>query len=166
MNFVAILMRDVEAAREARREIAGMTRKALVQLEDAVVAYTEDGEVKLDQTVNLTTAGALGGMWVGIVVAGTLGFMSGNPGLGLVGAAAGATGGALTGPFIDEGISDDMMKRTSESLEEGKAILFLLGGTDNPELVLEKLSSFEGEVIRSDLPDTLVQQINEALKQL
>ncbi|MEP3333187.1 DUF1269 domain-containing protein [Sedimentitalea sp.] len=166
MNFVAILMKDVEAARAARREVAGMTRKALVQLEDAVVAYTEDGNVKLDQTVNLTTAGTLGGLWVGVVVGGALGLLTGNPALGLAGALASTASGVAAGQFMDEGISDEMMKKTSRSLKEGQAILFLLGGSDNPQLVLDKLSHFEGEVIQSDLSDEVVHKVNEALKQL
>ncbi|WP_171238617.1 MULTISPECIES: DUF1269 domain-containing protein [unclassified Ruegeria] len=164
MNLVAILMKDVEAARSARGKIAGLTRMALVQLEDAVVVYTEDGEIKLDQTVNMTKFGALGGLWVGVVIGGAIGLMSGNPALLAASGVFGSLTGAVGGSVADRGIPDDFMKKTARSLEDGRAILFLLGGTENPEMVLEKLSAFEGEVLISDFSDDVVQQINDALK--
>ncbi len=67
---------------------------------------------------------------------------------------------------MDEGISDELMEKMAQSLLVGQAILFQTGGSDNLDLVLEKLSSFEGEVIKSDLPDEVVEKINEALKRL
>ncbi|MDJ0860291.1 MAG: DUF1269 domain-containing protein [Dinoroseobacter sp.] len=163
MNLVALMMDNVETARAARNEIANMSRDNLVRLEDAVVAYKDEyGEVKLDQAVNLTKAGALGGAWWGVLLGAIFGIATGAPYAALAGAAGGAAGGALGGHFSDVGVSDDMMKETAKALEDGKAILFILGRTGAPDKVLERLQPYGGEVVTSNLPAETDQKINEA----
>lgn len=168
MNLVAILMDNVTTAREARVEIANMASEHLVQLEDAVVVYKEDGDVKLDQAVNLSAAGAMGGAWWGVLIGALAGVLTGGTGTALAammgaGAAGGAAGGALGGWLSDAGISDEMMKKTADALEHNKAILFVMGRTGAPDKVLERLATFGGEVVTSNLSDDVDQKINEAL---
>jgi uncharacterized membrane protein len=164
MNLVALMMNDVETARAAHNEVANMSRDSLVRLEDAVVAYKDqNGDVKLDQAVNLTAAGAAGGAFWGVLLGAIFGIATGTPYAALAGAAGGAAGGALGGSFSDVGVSDDMMKETSAALEDGKAILFLLGRTGAPDKVLERLQPFGGTVVTSNLPEETDQRINAAL---
>ena len=98
MNLVALMMNDVDTARAARNEIANMSRDNLVKLEDAVVVYKDaKGDVKLDQAVNLTTAGAVGGAWWGVFLGALLGLFTGTPYAALAGAAGGGFGAAVRG---------------------------------------------------------------------
>src|SRR5262245_61876860 len=92
----------------------------LIQIGDAVIATkTESGHVKLNQMVNMTAAGAATGSMWGMLI----GLLFLNPILGVVaGAASGALGGALT----DVGINDAFMKKLAETIEPGKAALFVL----------------------------------------
>ena len=164
MNLVALLMKDVETARNARNEVASMSRDNLVRLEDAVVAYKDQyGDVKLDQAVNLTAAGAMGGAWWGVLLGAIFGILTGTPYAALAGAAGGAAGGALGGAMSDIGVSNEMMKETAQALDEGKAILFLLGRTGAPDKVLERLQPFGGKVVTSSLPADMDEKINAAL---
>ena len=163
MNLVAILMDDLETARNARVEFANMASEHLVQLEDAVVVYKQDGDVKLDQAVNLTAAGAMGGAWWGVLIGAIAGIVTGGAGLALAGMAGGAAGGALGGWLSDAGISDEMMKKTADALEHDKAILFVMGRTGAPDKVLERLVPFGGEVVTSNLSDDMDKKINDAL---
>ena len=163
MNLVAILMDDLETARNARVEVANMASEHLVQLEDAVVVYKQDGDVKLDQAVNLTAAGAMGGAWWGVLIGAMAGILTGGAGLAIAGMAGGAAGGALGGWLSDAGISDEMMKKTADALEHDKAILFLMGRTGAPDKVLERLAPFGGEVVTSNLSDDMDKKINDAL---
>ena len=163
MDLVAILMEDVETAQNARLELAKMASEHLVRLEDAVVVYKQDGDVKLDQAINLTAAGVAGGAWWGVLIGAMAGILTGTVGLALAGMAAGAAGGALGGWLSDVGISDEMMKKTAEALDQDKAILFVMGRTSAPDKVLERLKPFGGEVVRSNLSDDVDQKINAAL---
>lgn len=163
MNLVALMMDDVETARAARNEIANMSRDNLVRLEDAVVAYKDaSGDVKLDQAVNLTAAGAAGGAWWGVLLGAIFGIFTGTPYAALAGAAGGAAGGALGGHFSDIGVSDQMMKETGQAIEDGKAILFILGRTGAPDKVIERLQPYGGTVVTSNLPAEVDEQINAA----
>lgn len=168
MDLVAILMDNVSTARAARVELADMASEHLVQLEDAVVVYRENGDIKLDQAVNLSAAGAMGGAWWGVLIGALAGVLTGGTGTALAtmmgaGAAGGAAGGALSGWMSDVGISDDMMKKTADALDHDKAILFVMGRTGAPDKVLERLSSFGGEIVTSNLSEDVDKQINEAL---
>lgn len=163
MNLVAIMMDNYYIANEARNELYKMSKEQLVQLEDAVVVHKLDGEVKLDQAVNLTAAGAMGGAWWGVLIGAIAGIATGGAGLALAGMAGGAAGGALGGWMSDAGISDEMMKKTSEALDHEKAILFIMGRTGAPDKVLERMKEFGGEVVTSNLSEEVDKKINDAL---
>ncbi len=168
MNLVAIMMDSYYLANRAREEVYAMAKEHMVQVEDAVVVYKQDGEVKLDQAVNLSAAGAMGGAWWGVLIGSLAGIFTAGTGTALAammgaGAAGGAAGGALSGWMSDAGISDDMMKETAAALDSDKAILFIAGRTGAPDKVLARLSEFGGKVVTSNLTAELDQKINEAL---
>lgn len=168
MNLVAIMMDSYYTANKAREEIYTMAQEQMVQLEDAVVVYKQDGEVKLDQAVNLTAAGAMGGAWWGMLAGAIVGAFSAPTAAAMAalmgaGAAGGAAGGGLGGWLSDAGISDEMMEKTSAALDNDKAILFVAGRTGAPDKVLERLSEFGGEVVTSNMTAEMDAQINAAL---
>lgn len=164
MNLIAILMKDAATAQAARQECYEMARDGLVTMEDAVVVYRDDkGEVKLDQSINLTAAGAMGGAWWGVLIGGILGIATGGAGLAIAGLVGGAAGGAFGGSMSDIGVSDELMKETGTALDDGQAILFLLGRTGAPDKVLPRLAAFGGKVVHSNLPEDVDARINAAL---
>ncbi len=165
MELVAIMMDNVETARAARSQCMVMARDGLIRLEDAVVAYRDMDGIQLDQSVNLTAAGALGGAWWGTLIGGMFGLALGQPAIALAGAAGGSAAGGATGWLSDGGISDEMMRESSEAIHGGKAILFLKVESGSPEKVIEKLSAFGGRVVMSSLTAELDRKINDALWQ-
>lgn len=164
MDLVAILLNDVETAREARTELALMEKEHLVSLEDAVVVYKNQvGDVLLDQAVNLTGERAAHGAFWGTFLGAILGIATGAVGVVLAGLAGGTAAGALQGWLSDAGISDEMMKEAGAAIHGGKAILFILGRSNSPDAALERLSSFGGTVVHSNLSEEADASINQAL---
>ena len=132
-------------ASEERIKFLKMQKAYLVDLEDAVVVTRkQDGKIKLHQLYNRTATGALsGGFWGALI-----GLIFLNPLLGLVvGAGAGAVGGALS----DVGINDDFMKQLGEKLTPGSSALFVLVDSEITDKVLAELRGSGGQVIQSSL---------------
>jgi uncharacterized membrane protein len=116
-------------------------------MEDAVVVTRDaQGKVQLHQPVNLTAAGAVGGMFWGTLI----GMLFLNP---LVGAAVGAGSGALSGKLTDIGINDEFMKGLGATLTSGTSALFVLVRKSTPDKVLEGLKPFagKGKVLQTSL---------------
>ena len=90
-TLVAVVFNDSTTAFEMRTALLKMQKEHLIELEDSVVVTrTDKGKLKLDQAVNLTSAGAIGGGFWGMLI----GLIFLNP---LLGAAVGATAGAVPG---------------------------------------------------------------------
>jgi uncharacterized membrane protein len=132
-----------------------MQKAYLIDIEDIVVATRDEkGKVKLHQAVNLTSAGAVGGGFWGMLI----GILFLNP---LLGAAIGAGAGALSGRFSDIGINDEFMKGLAQNFKPGCAAVFILVRKVTADKVLEGLSSFRGKgkvlqtSLEKDREDTL-----------
>jgi uncharacterized membrane protein len=122
-----------------RAELARMQKELLIELEDAVVVTRDlKGKTKLDQAVNLTSAGALGGGFWGMLI----GMIFLNP---LLGFALGAGAGALSGKFSDIGLDDKMMKDLAQSFKPGSSALFVIVRRATTDKVLAGLKQFAGK---------------------
>lgn len=138
-DLIVISFPDQELAFELRAELAKMQKAYLIDIEDIVVATRDEkGKVKLHQAVNLTSAGAVGGGFWGMLI----GLLFLNP---LLGAAIGAGAGALSGRFTDIGINDEFMKGLAEHFQPGCAAVFILVRKVTADKVLEGLSAFRGK---------------------
>lgn len=134
-----------EKAEEARNDLMKMSREYLVDVADAVVAVADDkGNIKLNQMVNMWTAGATGGAFWGLLV----GMVFFNP---LLGAAIGAGAGALSGALADYGINDAFMKDVAAVLQPGQAALFMMVRANASDKVIERLGEHGGRVLRTNL---------------
>jgi uncharacterized membrane protein len=113
----------------------------------------------LHQAVNLTSAGAIGGGFWGMLI----GLLFLNP---LLGAVVGAGAGALTARFKDLGLDDRMMKDIGDSLKPGTSALFLLIRDVKSDKVLDELKPFtgKGRLFQSSLNKDDEQQLREALE--
>lgn len=146
-TLVAVAFDDETTAFDMRAALVRMQREYLIELEDAVVVTKDQkGKTRLDQAVNLTTAGAVGGGFWGMLI----GLIFLNP---LLGAAVGAGAGALSGRFQDLGLNDQMMKDISHALKPGGSMLFVLVRKATPDKVLAGLKEFtgKGRVFQSSL---------------
>lgn len=138
-NLVVVVFNDEVTAFEMRTALLRMQKDYLIELEDAVVVTRDTkGKTKLDQAVNLTSAGAVGGGFWGLLI----GMIFLNP---LLGAAVGASAGALSGKFTDIGVNDQMMKDIGQSFKPGSSGLFLLIRRATMDKVLEGLKEFTGK---------------------
>ena len=138
-ELVAVMFKDENTAFEMRAALAKMQKEYLIEMEDAVVV-TKDakGKVKLHQAMNLTAAGAVSGGFWGLLI----GLIFLNP---LLGWAAGAGVGAVSGKLSDVGINDQMMKDMGASFTPGCSALFVLVRKATADKVLDGLKEFAGK---------------------
>jgi uncharacterized membrane protein len=137
-TLVAVVFNDQTTAFEMRTALLRMQKEHLIEMEDSVVVTrNEKGKTKLDQMTSLTSAGAIGGGFWGMLI----GLVILNP---LLGAALGATAGAVSGKFADIGLSNQMMKDVAASFKPGSSALFVLVRRATPDKVLEGLKEFAG----------------------
>ncbi|MBN9690978.1 MAG: DUF1269 domain-containing protein [Verrucomicrobia bacterium] len=132
-------------AEEVRLKLRKLQAEYLIDLEDAVVVTKDqEGKVKLNQAINLTTAGAVsGGFWGSLI-----GLIFLNPLLGL---AIGASTGAVSGALTDLGINDQFMKDLAATFKPGSSALFVLVRKATPDKVLEELKGSGGTVLKTSL---------------
>ena len=157
-DLVIIAYETEGKAEAARKKLFDLQKEYLVELGDAVVAVRQlDGNVKLNQLVNMTAVGAAsGGFWGALV-----GMLFLNP---LLGAAIGAGAGALSGRFRDIGISDQFMKDAAAALTPGHAALCVLVRKVTADKVLPAMAEFGGTVLHTSLSTEQEAKLQDALK--
>jgi uncharacterized membrane protein len=159
-TLVAVVFDDESTAFDMRAKLAKMQKEYLVDLEDAVVVTRDQkGKTRLDQAVSLTSAGAMGGGFWGLLI----GLIFLNP---LLGALIGAGAGALSGKLSDIGLDDGMLKDIGKSFRPGTSGLFVLFRRATADKVLEGLKEFtgKGKVFRTSLNKDDEQALREVLE--
>ena len=143
-DLMVIGFPDEFKADEVLLDLRKLEREYLIDLEDAaIVVRNKDGKVKVRQSQELVTSGALNGGFWGLLI----GLIFLEPLLGLLGAAMGALSGALT----DIGIDDNFIRELGNTIEPGTSAIFVLVRKSTPDKVLEDLSKFEGKVLQTSL---------------
>jgi uncharacterized membrane protein len=156
-DLVFIAFPSEQKAEEVRKKVLAMQKEYLIELGDAVVAVKNaEGQIKLNQLMNMTASGALAGAFWGSLV----GLIFLAP---LVGAAVGAASGALGGRLTDVGINDQFMKDAASALQPGTAGLFLLVRKMTTDKVLADLRGAGGTVMRTSFDETKEAALREAL---
>ena len=146
-DLIIVAFPDEATAFAAAEALVLLQKEYLIEMEDVVVVTRdEDGKVTLNQSVNLTTGGAIGGGLWGTLI----GLLFLNP---VVGAAIGAGAGALAGKFSDIGIDDDFLRDVGHSLDKGGAAVGLLIRKITTDKVMERLEPFrdKGRVLHTSL---------------
>lgn len=160
-TLVAVVFEnDQTTAFEMRTALLKMQKEHLIDLEDSVVVTrNEKGKTKLDQATSLTTAGAVGGGFWGMLI----GMIFLNP---LLGAAIGATAGAVSGKFTDLGLSNQMMKDIASTFKPNSSALFVLVRRATVDKVLAGLKEFsgKGKVYQTSLNKDDENALREALE--
>jgi len=157
-ELIVASFENKEQAEEVRTKLLELQREHLVDLGDAVVAVRDDnGKVKLYQNNSLITAGAAsGGFWGALI-----GLLFLSPLLGL---AIGAGTGAIAGALADVGINDDFMKELARKLQPGRSALFVLVRRATPDKLVEELTPFDGEIMRTSLSHEDEQRLRSVLE--
>jgi len=158
MSDLVVIAFPTEAkAEEVRQKLLSMQKEYLLELGDAVVAVKDDkGNIKLNQMINTTAAGAVGGAFWGTLI-GLIFLMP------LAGAALGAASGAVGGALTDLGINNKFMKDTAAAIQPGTAALFVLVRKVTADKVLEGLKGEGGTVLKTSLDHTKEAALQAAL---
>jgi len=149
-TLIAVGFDQKGQAAEVLNKLLSLQQDYLIDLEDAVVAVRDDdGKVKIKQTVDLTTAGALhGGLWgslIGLILGGPLGML-------LAGGTTAAFG-AIAGSLNDYGIDDKFIERVGNELKPGTSALFILLRKVVEDKVFDELQKqgIQGRIIKTSL---------------
>src|ERR1700752_1536560 len=139
MSDLVVIAFPTEAkAEEVRQKLLTMQKEYLLELGDAVVAVKDaKGNIKLNQMINTTAAGAVTGAFWGTLI-GLIFLMP------LAGAALGAASGAVSGALTDLGIDNKFMKETAAGIPPRNAGLFVLVRKVTADKVLEGLKGEGG----------------------
>lgn len=156
-DLVVIGYPNEATAEQVRAKLLSLQTEYLIDLGDAVIATRDEaGQIRLNQLVSLTKAGAAsGGMWGALI-----GLLFLNP---LIGAAVGAAAGAASGALSDIGINDRFMKDVATVLQPGQAALFVLVRSVTADKVLPAIAPFGGTVLRTSFDETREAALREAL---
>ncbi|SEG30079.1 DUF1269 domain-containing protein [Bosea lathyri] len=156
-DLVFIAFPTEQKAEEVRQKVLSLQREYLIELGDAVVVVKDEaGRIKLNQLMNLTSAGAASGALWGTLV----GFIFMMP---LLGTALGAASGALGGKLSDVGINDQFMKDAASALQPNTAGLFLLIRKMTTDKVLADLKGVGGVLMSTSFDETKEAALREAL---
>ncbi len=159
-KLIAIGFKDEFTAQQVLLDLRKLQKRHLIDLEDAAVAVkNSQGKVKLHQTNDLVTAGAVSGSFWGLLI-GTL-FLT-----PLFGALVGAASGAAVGALTDIGINDDFMRELAGKLEPGTSALFILVRQATPDKVLKELCDYEAHIITTSLSYDAERKLREAWKKI
>jgi uncharacterized membrane protein len=142
-----------ELAEEARARSAELDREGALQLEGAALAYRrDDGRVELVQPMRLSPIGAATGAASGAV----LGMLVLTPVLfAAVGAVAGAAGAGLSAL----GLNQWFLRQLDETLQPGRAALFVVSGGADPERAIDALAPLGPRVLRTNLDPAAEQRL-------
>jgi uncharacterized membrane protein len=156
-DLVVIAFPTEAKAEEVRQKLLEMQKEYLIELGDAAIAVKDaQGQIKLNQLINTTKAGAVGGTFWGALI-GLIFLMP------LAGAALGAASGALAGYLTDVGIDDKSMKDIAAAIQPGTAALFVLVRKVTADKVLEGLKGEGGTVLKTSLDHTKEAALQAAL---
>ena len=157
-HLLAIAFDKPSRATEVLVNLTHLQQEGALRLGDAVViAKDDEGRARIVETVDITAGkGALIGGWWGLL-AGLF--------VGPLAIAGGAAIGALYGKLVDKGLADDWVRQMSEWLDAGRSALLLLVTVENRAQVLRELGRYEGEVVSTDFPESMRQELEEALRE-
>jgi len=178
-NLIVVGFKGKHRASEVLGQLEELHEDWVLDLDDAVAAYrTDDGKLRIDQSVNPTTkeGGAMGGV-IGAMLGALLAapFTAGASaaiaataigasavGAGALGAAAGADDAAN---FKDlYGVSDDFVKQVGGLIQPGDSAVFAEIRTTDPQVVAQHFRGYGGTVIRTTLRPDEAARVQEKIR--
>jgi len=178
-DLIVVGFQGTHRASEVLGQLQDLQEDWVLELDDAVAAYrTDDGRLRIDQSVNPTTkeGGAMGGV-IGALLGGLLAapFTGGASaavaataigasaaGAGVVGAAAGADDASS---FKDTyGISDDFVREVGGLIQPGNSAVFAEIRAADPQSIAERFRGYGGKILRTSLPPEKAARLQDTLE--
>ena len=160
MANLVVLGFDDKASAERVFELVTSTlpKQQLMQTGDAALVWREqDGKPRIQQAINTTAAGAMGGAFWGTII----GLIFLNP---LFGLALGAGAGAIGGKLADVGIDDKMIKELAQQLTPGRAAVFALVQSATTDRVIDAIKPYSPVVLQTSLSHEDQESLTKALQ--
>ena len=178
-NLIVVGFQGKHRASEVLDELQELHEAWVLELDDAVAAYrTDDGRLRIDQSVNPTTkeGGAMGGV-IGALLGGLLAapFTAGASaavaaaaigtsavGAGALGVAAGASDAA---EFKERyGVSDEFVKEVGGMIRPGNSAVFAQIRASDPQLIADRFRGYGGTIIRTTLPPEKAAKVQDTIR--
>jgi uncharacterized membrane protein len=178
-NVIVVGFQGKHRALEVLGQLQDLQDEWTLELDDAVAAYrTDDGRLRIDQSVNPTTkegaafGGLIGAMLGGLIAAPFTGGASvaaaatligtNAVGVGMLGAAAGADD---AGSWKEQyGISDDFVKQVGGLIKPGNSAVFAQVQTTDPEIIAGRFRGYGGTVLRTTLSPEKAARVQETIR--
>ena len=177
-NLIVVGFRGRHRASEVLSQLQVLDDNWTLDLADAVAAYrTDDGRLRIDQSVNpTTTEGAAWGGVFGALLGGLLAAPftagvstaaavaavgTGALGIGSVGALAGADDAAS---FKEEyGVSDEFVQQVGGMIEPGNSAVFAVIRTNDPEEVAQHFQGYGGTILKTTLAPEKAAKVQQTI---
>ena len=177
-NLIVVGFRGRHRASEVLSQLQVLDDAWTLDLADAVAAYrTDDGRLRIDQSINPTTkqGAALGGVFGALLggllaapftagvstVAAVAAVGTGALGVGSLGALAGADDAAS---FKEEyGVSDEFVQQVGGMIEPGNSAAFAVIRTNDPEEVARHFQGYGGTILKTTLPASKAAKVQETI---
>jgi len=144
-DLIVIEYDDMHTAEEMRLKLQKMHRPHLVDMEDAVVAVKDErGNVKINQTQQLSAIGTLSGGYWGAL----LGIIFLSP---LWGVKTHTIGGAVCSTLNSVGINHQFMENLTSDFKNGSSLLLILIRRVKAEWVLAELAGSNSKILKTSL---------------
>jgi uncharacterized membrane protein len=145
--------------------LRSLRKQELIDLLDAcVVVHSDEGDIQIKQSVNLTALGASSGLSTGALIGTLAGLLMMNPLAGFaLGGAAGAAMGALGGRLSDFGINDAFIRELGQTIRPGTSALFLLIAKATPDKVIAETREFQPRILQTSLSQEQEDRLREAI---
>lgn len=179
-ELTVVGFQGIHRATQILAQLRDLQAEGAITLEDAVAVYrTEDGELRVDQSVKVTEeeGATLGGL-LGVLVAGLLTApFTGGAGAAVAASAVstaavalGATGAVIGGEEAAHakklsGISEDFVKQVGGMVQPGESAVFILGNAGDATRVVERFRGQGGTVLRTTLPPDEAKRLEQVIAQ-
>jgi uncharacterized membrane protein len=177
-ELIAVGFKGSHRASEVLNQVQSLDDRWAVSLRDGVAVYrTEDGKLRLDQSVQATSregaawGGLLGGMLgallaapftAGVSVAAAAAAVgTGALALGVPGAVFGADDAATWKDAY--GVPETFVKEVGGMVQPGQSAIFVLVEAKDPEQVAERFRGYGGKVLRTTLSNERAAKLQEML---
>lgn len=161
--LIGISFNDQFRAQEFLTAMARLADRKSLHMRDAVLlAKDDDGNVRVQETVDLQTGRTAfsGAVWTGL-----LGLLVGGPVGWLAGIGVGAGAGALTAKVVDIGVPDEWVDWFRAAVHDGTTTVVILADSFDIGALGTELERFKGaELVHSTLPKYAIDQLTDALK--
>jgi uncharacterized membrane protein len=178
-NLIVVGFQGRHRASEVLGQLQQLDDVWTLDLADAVAAYrTDDGRLRVDQSVNPTTkegaawGGVFGALLGGLLAAPFTAGVStaaavaavgtGAVGMGTVGALA---GGEEAADFKEKyGVSDDFVQQVGGLIEPGNSAVFAVIRTTDPQAVAEHFRGYGGTILSTTLSPIKAAGVQETIR--